>query len=213
MKKYCNYCKTEHVIPNLGVSNDFWLWENDSKLKDNGRHMCKKYLSDYRLIYRRSKRGWAVTQWNTQNRNSDKRGHPKPNYSSEELLKWAMNQPNFDKVFFDWEKSDFERDLKPSCDRIDDMKPYILDNLRIVTQKENTLMGARSEKAKERMTKAMQKIRGIHIKQYDKQGNFIREYVSAGEASRLTGVDQSHITKCCKGKLKTSGGYIWEYAL
>lgn len=37
-------------------------------------------------------------------------------------------------------------------------------------------------------------------------------YYSAGEASRQTGTDQSGITKCCKGKQKTAGGYHWEYA-
>lgn len=37
-------------------------------------------------------------------------------------------------------------------------------------------------------------------------------YYSAGEASRKTGADQSGITKCCKGKQKTAGGYHWKYA-
>ena len=36
-------------------------------------------------------------------------------------------------------------------------------------------------------------------------------FTSAGEASRQTGADQSGITKCCKNKQKTAGGYHWRY--
>ena len=37
-------------------------------------------------------------------------------------------------------------------------------------------------------------------------------YISAAEASRVTGIDSSAITKVCKGKLKTTKGYKWAYA-
>lgn len=48
--------------------------------------------------------------------------------------------------------------------------------------------------------------------QYDKQGNYITEYESAKEASRITGINHSHIIECCKGKrYKTVGGFIWKY--
>lgn len=30
-------------------------------------------------------------------------------------------------------------------------------------------------------------------------------------AARALGLDNSHIIKCCKGKLKTTGGYHWRY--
>lgn len=37
-------------------------------------------------------------------------------------------------------------------------------------------------------------------------------YYSCADASRQTGVNQGHITQCCKGRRKTAGGYHWEYA-
>lgn len=37
-------------------------------------------------------------------------------------------------------------------------------------------------------------------------------YYGAYEAARQTGANQSVITKCCKGKGKTAGGYHWRYA-
>ena len=39
-----------------------------------------------------------------------------------------------------------------------------------------------------------------------------REFVGAREASRVLGLDFSSITKCCKGKLKSTGGWRFEYA-
>lgn len=37
-------------------------------------------------------------------------------------------------------------------------------------------------------------------------------YQSTHQAERETGIDHSHITKCCKGLQKSAGGYIWKYA-
>lgn len=36
-------------------------------------------------------------------------------------------------------------------------------------------------------------------------------YISSMDAERKTGADQSSIIKCCRGKLKTTGGYHWLY--
>ena len=47
--------------------------------------------------------------------------------------------------------------------------------------------------------------------QFSKDGKFIAEYPSAMEAERKTGCNQSNIIKCCKGKLKSTGGFIWKY--
>ena len=50
------------------------------------------------------------------------------------------------------------------------------------------------------------------INQYDLEGNFIRRWASATEAGTTMKLCISHITKCCKGKRKTCGGYIWKHA-
>ena len=49
------------------------------------------------------------------------------------------------------------------------------------------------------------------VSQYSKDGTFIRSYFSLSEASKATGVDSSGISKCCRGKLKTTGGFVWKY--
>ena len=40
----------------------------------------------------------------------------------------------------------------------------------------------------------------------------IKIYNSITEASKELKINDSTISKCCKGKYKTSGGYIWKYA-
>ena len=54
--------------------------------------------------------------------------------------------------------------------------------------------------------------RGVDgVIQYSKSGELIAEYISTWEAERQTGCNQSNICKCCKGKYKSCGGYIWKY--
>ena len=65
-----------------------------------------------------------------------------------------------------------------------------------------------SEEHKKKISESM----GVNgILQFSKNGEFIAEYPSTKEAERQTGCYQSHICKCCKGRLKTCGGYIWRY--
>ena len=52
---------------------------------------------------------------------------------------------------------------------------------------------------------------GKKVGQYDLNNNFIREYSSTCEASRLNAFNQSNISACCRGKRKTASGYIWRY--
>ena len=49
------------------------------------------------------------------------------------------------------------------------------------------------------------------IAQYSLNNKFIATFPSAREAARKLNLDSSSITKCCKGKLKTTGGFIFHY--
>ena len=60
--------------------------------------------------------------------------------------------------------------------------------------------------------KKMSESKGVNgIIQYSKDGKFIAEYPSIMEASRQTGCHHTSICECCKGKLKSAGGFIWKY--
>lgn len=50
------------------------------------------------------------------------------------------------------------------------------------------------------------------VYQIDRKTNqVIAEFKSISEAARATGGDDSAIAKVCKGKIPSSGGYIWRY--
>lgn len=72
-----------------------------------------------------------------------------------------------------------------------------------------------SEEAKEKISKAKSganSAKARSIVQYDKEDNFIRQWEYASLAAKEYNIDLSHIIKCCRGKLKTAGGYKWKYA-
>ena len=49
------------------------------------------------------------------------------------------------------------------------------------------------------------------VAQYTLERKFLKKYNSASEAMRETGIDASSIGKCCKGKLNSVKGFLWEY--
>jgi len=44
-------------------------------------------------------------------------------------------------------------------------------------------------------------------------GECINRYESAYEANKQTGINFSSISKCCKGKAKSAGGFKWMYKI
>ena len=56
------------------------------------------------------------------------------------------------------------------------------------------------------------KKRSIPILQFAKDGTFVKEWPSSREAGRQLGIAQQSICQCCKGRLKSAGGFVWRYA-
>ena len=77
------------------------------------------------------------------------------------------------------------------------------------TGEKNPMYGKHfSEEHKKKISESM----GVNgILQFSKEGELIAEYHSEMEAERQTGCYQSHISSCCKGERKSTGGYIWKY--
>jgi ribosomal protein S8 len=49
------------------------------------------------------------------------------------------------------------------------------------------------------------------VLQYDKNGNFIKEWNSLSHAAESMYIHHSNLIACCKGRQKTSKGFIWKY--
>ena len=49
------------------------------------------------------------------------------------------------------------------------------------------------------------------VLQFSLSGELMAEYTSLTNAEISTGINNGHISKCCKGIRKTAGGFIWKY--
>ena len=79
-----------------------------------------------------------------------------------------------------------------------------VENLEWCDQKYNNNYGTRLERVAEKTSKP--------VLQIDKNTNeIVAEYPSLNEVQRQFDINHSHISNCCKGKLKTCCGYKWRY--
>jgi len=90
-----------------------------------------------------------------------------------------------------------------------------LKNLEWATTQENRDWNLQSEKLvkkrKETLAKMTEKTR-VKVNQYDLNGNFVKTWDCIRSAGKTLKIDESNISTCCRGRLKTSGGYIWRRA-
>jgi len=84
--------------------------------------------------------------YNSQCTNSINRGHPLPDYTVIDLMYWADQQARLSIMWDDYVNSGYDQNLAPSVDRIDDLKPYTLNNLQLMTWAENRAKGAQGKR-------------------------------------------------------------------
>ena len=137
------------------------------------------------------------TIYGRQLNSSKERGHNPPAYTLEELRYWMQQQDNLSSLMKAYKESNGDSNLKPSVDRKKDHLPYTFDNIQLGTWKENR----DKENDKKR----------VAVIQMTLEGEFIKEWTSAREAGRALGIDQSNISKVCRGLFKKSGGFKWSY--
>jgi len=201
-------CTTKHGCGLMKDESEF----DRNKLKSDGLNaICKQCNLKYKQNYRRTKKGLINQMYSNQKKNSERRKLPEPTYTKDELYDWVMAQPIFHVMFTDWEYSGYKKNMVPTCDRhsdIDDSydsKPYDLSALRIQRWEDNKLKY--HEDAKNGVNNKLSK----PVAQYHIDGSLIAEFHSGRDAERKTGFRSANISKCCKGLIKQSGGYIWKY--
>ena len=172
-------------------------------VKANGKahSWCKGCCNESVRRISRTKEGVVTKIYSAQKFKSIKRGHVPPLYTKQELKDWLFSQENFHVIHLEWVSSNYNTDLKPSVDRLDDYKPYSFDNIRLVTWKENRTK-SHSDTFNGKNRKLLTGvIRSDGVKFY-----------STRQAGRETETSHQGISSCCSGKQKTAGGYGWRYA-
>ena len=85
-----------------------------------------------------------------------------------------------------------------------------VSNLEWMSIKDNNNYGTRNKRLSE--TQINDKNKSKEVQMFDKStGELLDTFPSLMEAGRVTGINQGNISKCCLGKRKSSGGYVWKY--
>ena len=70
----------------------------------------------------------------------------------------------------------------------------------------------RKGKKNPKLSKTLRERYGVKVNQYTLDGEFIARYNSLVEASQIINKRSHGIGDCCRGRIKSSGGFIWKYA-
>ena len=91
-----------------------------------------------------------------------------------------------------------------------------VENLEYCSRSYNLSYNDRAKKVAERLRGRKQSEETIKKKSkpviaIHKINGLVLEFSSIIEAERETGIANSHICACCKGKYKSAGGFVWHY--
>lgn len=197
LSKRCSGCKTVKELREFK--------RNKSNLSGLSC-FCKACHRQRMKIYYQSRKGLFAKIYSDQRRSSKARKHSMPDYSLDELRKFAFIQDNFEELYSQWVESGYNKMLVPSFDRLDDYKPYTLDNIQLTTWTKNKKRGH------EDMKKGINNKNSKAVKQLTLEGELVAQYHSSKHASRSTGVSSEGISLAANGRLKTSGGFKWKFA-
>jgi hypothetical protein len=168
---------------------------------------CKKCtktdVRDNTTNYGLTEKGVIRVIYKTQRRNSIVRKMAPPEYSKKDLKLW-LYENNFKELFDNWVKSNYDKKSKPSVDRINDFKPYSLDNIQLGTWQDNInhfVNDAMNGTGKHGLkTKAM-------LQFFD--GKLIAQYVSYNSAKRTVGYSFERVINT--GRPDRKNKFIWYY--
>lgn len=196
-KKICRVCKKEKPL------NMFSLASGN---KDGYNMRCKQCVAEHARNYYKTLPGLITHIYNSEKQSSHDRKHPIPAYTKKELKLWLYNH-GVEEFFIVWKLSGYQKNLRPSVDRLNSIEPYTLQNIRLVTWKENNDAAYTERKTCRRITKQCRK-----INQLDDNHNIIATFKSIAAASRITSIQRTNINAACSGKIDhRAGGYFWKY--
>ncbi len=126
--KTCKECKEE--------KNESLFYGVQNECKECTKLRVKLNSEKVGTAYDFSANGVFRVIYKTQKRHQKLRGHGDLPYTKVQLVQWLIDN-GFDGLFKAWVESGHKNPLKPSVGRIDDLKGYYLDNIRLGTWQDN----------------------------------------------------------------------------
>jgi len=194
--KYCPTCKKKLEV---------YCFNKNNSRKDGLMGQCRKCSKKHRDEVEKTKEGVLASIYRAQKASSLSRNHKKPDYTKEDFIKWCLCQKQFHDIFENWVNSNYNKWARPSVDRINDYIGYNMENIQIMTWKQNNEKSHIDRKSG-RNNKMSKSVIGWSL-----DGKLLKEYYSLSQASRDLKISVSNICNCCKGKRNKAGGFIWTY--
>ena len=167
------------------------------------KECTKKDTASNPTNYGMNEYGVVRVMFDSQVQSSKKRGHTPPSYTKEELRDWLYDN-NYKELFDTWVSNGHKKDLKPSCDRLDDFKGYSFDNMRLVTWADN-----KESQNQDILNGVSTSGRSCKpVLQFNADGELINRYVSFSEARRCMGYSME---KSLKSGNVDKRGYCWQF--
>lgn len=139
------------------------------------------------------------------------------NYIKNNIINSELSQI-YDFTNINWEEIDIKSQSNIFLQVVDDLKDgmYICDIAKKYDISDCTV-GRYLKRAKELgLYKGTYKKKHIYnnnkpVEMFDKTNNKIKTFKTITDASEYIGVSVSAISNCCKGKSKSSGGFVWRF--
>jgi hypothetical protein len=137
-------------------------------------------------------------------------------YSEIDIIDWEIIETHTDI----YKASEREVELQKQYGYTVDTAPYYItyENRKAKATKETMAAGGRKSGRQNVLSGHLANIRELAsinnrqpVLQFDKQGNFIKEYASILEAERMLYIRNQNICAAAAGKRHSAGGFIWKY--
>lgn len=146
-----------------------------------------KRMKEYNKEYHKTPMGRASKLLMNYNKADKKRGRGEGDLTAKWIVDNIFSKPCAHCGRSGWEII--------GCNRLDNSKPHTKDNVEPCCYECNLKLEGKEHK---------------QVYQYSLDGELVKVWESTQEVGR-NGFDQAHISSCCNGIRKTSGGYKWSY--
>ncbi len=171
-------------------------------------------MRKFRQRNKRTVDGWTTKVYGRMRFSSKTRKMSMPSFTKQELKEWAINNKIEERIKI-WSENGCLKSETPSVNRLDDYKPYTLENIELTNWEDNNKKGRGSIKVKELVHSVLgniaKKMFSRPVIKSDLNGKVLALYPSAREAARQNNTDSGSISSVCRGEKHTHHNYKWTY--